>query len=156
MFVHPRSLRVRRDKAEAFKFSSLLAVNVLSLHCTALCGMALKSPIRLALKFPSMEEHLSTLLRTGQDTKALTRFLNAMLLRRAEAEGWMPWRWQEHQVVAMLTKSGRFYRSFTIPKKAGGERQIDAPMRTLKLAPMVFGARYFRRCLPLRRTVMAL
>lgn len=81
-----------------------------------------------------MEEHLSTLLRTGQDTKALTRFLNAMLLRRAEAEGWMPWRWQEHQVVAMLTKSGRFYRSFTIPKKAGGERQIDAPMRTLKLA----------------------
>ena len=132
MSVYPRSLRARTRK-QKLSFFGFAAVKARSPNRQCRPRRCLKSLPVGPLITTTMEVHLSDLLRTGQNTQDLTRFLNAMLRRRAEREGWTPWRWSERQVGAMLTEPGWFYRSFTIPKKSGGERHIDAPKRTLKL-----------------------
>ena len=80
-----------------------------------------------------MSTDASTLLSTGQDLRALTGFLNAVFAEKAKAEGWEPWAYSEGRIGAMLARPTKFYHSFTIPKKSGGTRQIDAPQKSLKL-----------------------
>ena len=80
-----------------------------------------------------MDEKLYILLAEGSNVKALTKFLNVAFHQRAKAEGWAPWFYSEGQILAMLSSPQNFYKSFTIPKKSGGQRRIDAPCSTLKM-----------------------
>lgn len=73
------------------------------------------------------------LLSSGQDLKALEGFVNSVFAEKAEAESWEPWKYSQKRLGAMLTNPRGFYHSFTIPKKSGGSRQIDAPQKSLKL-----------------------
>lgn len=73
------------------------------------------------------------LLSSGQDLKALEGFVNSVFAEKAEAESWEPWKYSQKRLGAMLANPRGFYHSFTIPKKSGGSRQIDAPQKSLKL-----------------------
>ena len=73
------------------------------------------------------------LLSSGQDLKALEGFVNSVFAEKAEAESWEPWKYFQKRLGAMLANPRGFYHSFTIPKKSGGSRQIDAPQKSLKL-----------------------
>ena len=73
------------------------------------------------------------MLSRGQDEKSLTRFVNKASALRAEEEGHTAWEFDRRLIAAMVSQPNRFYSSFTIPKKSGGERRIDAPHKPLKM-----------------------
>lgn len=83
-----------------------------------------------------MDAAIKKALLTGQDIKALTQLLDECNRRLAESQGWKAWTFSESKVSVMVNRPDRFYSSFTIPKKSGGERRIDAPRKRLKMIQM--------------------
>lgn len=80
-----------------------------------------------------MSKKLQQLFQSADSLEELTELINLAFKLRSEKKGQRFWAFSSWQLMAMMDKPRKHYRSFTIKKKSGGNRMIQAPVVSLKM-----------------------